>query len=115
MLDIKENELMKSHTSFHVGGPARYFAVVKNIDEIKEVIDWAKDKKVNFKIIGGGSNLLVSDNGYNGLIIKYFGGDIKTPPDLPFRKGEEVAVEVGAGVPLVQATNETLKAGLTGL
>jgi len=106
MLNIKENELMKNHTSFHIGGPAKHFVVVRNIEEAKEAIKWAQDNKNDYKAIGGGSNLLVSDRGYDGLVIKYFGGDIKIDGD---------EVEAGAGTPLAQAMNESLKAGLAGL
>lgn len=106
MLDIKENELMSSHTSFRIGGPARYFVVVNNTAEINEAIGFAKDKKIDHKIIGGGSNLLVADSGYDGLIIKYFGGEMIIDGDI---------MEVDAGVPLVKAMHEALKNNLPDL
>lgn len=106
MLNIKENESLKNHTTFHIGGPAKYFVIVKTVDEVKEAIEWAQEKKIDYRVIGGGSNILVSDNGYDGLVIKYFGGDIRID-------GDEMAV--GAGTALVQAMNESLKVGLSGL
>ena len=75
MLAIKENELLSNHTSFRIGGPARYFVTVKNIEELQEAIAWATARSLKYKVIGGGSNLLVADAGYAGLIIKYFGGE----------------------------------------
>lgn len=106
MLEIKENEPLKNHTSFRIGGPAKYFVAVKNSLEVQEAIDWAITKQINFKVIGGGSNLLIADNGFNGLIIKYFGGEISL---------KDETIEVGAGVPLVLAMNKSLAAGLVGL
>ena len=106
MIEIKKNELLKNHTTFRIGGPAKYFSVAKNSIEVREAIDWAKEKKVNFKIIGGGSNLLVADSGFDGLIIKYFGGEINLKNEL---------MEAGAGVPLTRAMNDSLRAGLVGL
>lgn len=117
MLSIKENEPLKNHSTFRIGGPAKYFVMAKSADEVREAIDWAKEKSVNYKVIGGGSNILASDEGFEGLIIKLLGMEIeiKTPPDLPFRKGEEVNVECFAGVPLSKAMNDSVSRGLLGL
>ncbi|MFA5020947.1 MAG: UDP-N-acetylmuramate dehydrogenase [Patescibacteria group bacterium] len=106
MLEIKENEPLKNHTSFRIGGPARYFVAVKTTGEIQEAIDWASARRIEYKVIGGGSNLLVADSGFGGLVIKYFGGDIRI-------NGSEV--EVSAGIPLVLTMNQSLQAGLAGL
>ena len=62
---------MVKYTTFHIGGKAKYFFVAKNKDEIIKAIEWAKDKNLPFFILGGGSNLLVSDKGYRGLVIKF--------------------------------------------
>lgn len=106
MLEIKENELLKNQTTFQIGGPAKYFVVVKDTDEIKEAIAWAQGKPVDYKVIGGGSNLLAADSGFDGLVIKCFGGDLTIKNEI---------IEAGAGVPLVKAMNEALAAGLIGL
>lgn len=66
---VKENELMSKHTTFHVGGPARYFVSPSNVEEIIKVIKFCKLKEMPYYIIGNGSNLLVSDKGYRGVII----------------------------------------------
>jgi UDP-N-acetylmuramate dehydrogenase len=106
MLEIKENELLKNQTTFQIGGPAKYFVVVKNTNEIKEAIAWAKEKQVDYKVIGGGSNLLVADSGFDGLVIKCFGGEIAVKDEI---------MEVDGGVLLMKAVDETLAAGLSGL
>ncbi len=69
-MEIKKNELMKNHTSFKIGGPCDEFSEVQSVDEIKELIEYAKDKGIAYTIIGNGSNLLVSDKGIRGLVIK---------------------------------------------
>lgn len=106
MLEIKENELLKNHTTFRIGGPAKYFTAIKTASEVQEAVVWAQDQGVDFKIIGGGSNLLIADNGFDGLVIKYFGGEIKFENEI---------IEVDAGVPLAKAMNESLNFGLAGL
>ncbi len=70
MLKILENILLKDYTTFHIGGPARYFVSVKDTKELKEAIRFAKQKNIKFMILGGGSNILVSDQGFDGLAIK---------------------------------------------
>ena len=69
-MEIKKNELLKNHTSFKIGGPADEFAEVCNEEEIKELIKYAKEKGIPYIIMGNGSNLLVSDKGVRGLVIK---------------------------------------------
>lgn len=69
-MEIKKNELLKNHTSFKIGGPADEFAEVCNEEEIKELIKYAKEKVIPYTIMGNGSNLLVSDKGVRGLVIK---------------------------------------------
>ena len=66
---ILEAELMSRHTTFRIGGPADFFLVPENADEIKKIIAVCKEKNVPYFILGNGSNLLVSDDGYRGMII----------------------------------------------
>lgn len=106
MIQIRKNELLSNHTTFHIGGPVKYFCIVSNPKELQEAASWAKDKKIDYKVIGGGSNLLVSDNGYDGLIIKYFGGKIEISGEV---------LTAMAGAPLALVMNESIKAGLVGL
>ena len=61
---------MCKHTSFKVGGPARYFIKVESIGEIKEAILFAKERALPNFILGKGTNLLVSDKGFNGIVIQ---------------------------------------------
>lgn len=68
---IKKNVLLKNFTTFRIGGKARYFFVAKTKEDLIKAIVAAKKAKLPFFILGGGSNVLVSDGGFKGLVIKY--------------------------------------------
>lgn len=69
MIKIQENINLKNYTTFQIGGPARFLVEVKNNAELLEAVAWAKEKKIDFLILGGGSNVLISDAGFEGLAI----------------------------------------------
>lgn len=69
---IKAGEPMELHTTFRVGGPADYFVLPKTKEELKEVVALCRGEGVPFYIVGNGSNLLVSDKGYRGVVIQIF-------------------------------------------
>lgn len=85
------NEPLKTHTSFRIGGPAEYFCEPENVEEIKEALIFAKNRRLRVSVIGAGSNLLVPDMGVRGLVIKLAGG-------LDWIKIEGGRVKAGAGV-----------------
>ncbi|MFH1956178.1 MAG: FAD-binding protein, partial [Patescibacteria group bacterium] len=70
MLKIKENEILANHSTFKIGGPAKYFASAKNKEEILEAINFAENKNLPYFVLAGGSNILFRDEGYNGVIIQ---------------------------------------------
>ena len=105
-LDIKQNEPLSKHTTFAIGGPAKYFAAVRTKEEVLEAIAFAEKKKLPFFLLGGGSNVLFNDNGYDGLIIKIQIGGVKIDEDR---------MTAGAGVLLSQLVNESANKGLSGL
>lgn len=67
--NVISNELMSAHTTFKVGGPAKYYVVPENVEQIRKCIELAKEYKTEYTVIGNGSNLLVSDSGYDGMIL----------------------------------------------
>ncbi len=87
---IRKDILLKNYTTFKIGGPARYFFIAKNKEDIIKAVKTAKEFKLPFFILGGGSNILVSDKGFNGLVIKF-----GQPLSLYVSKGLEWA----AGIP----------------
>lgn len=66
---VKTGELMEKHTTFRIGGPADFFVLPENVQEVQNVIGFLKEKGQPYYILGNGSNLLVSDKGYRGTIV----------------------------------------------
>jgi len=67
---VKINEPLKKHTTFKIGGPARFFVIVKELDKVGELLAWLSEQGEKFFVMGGGSNLLFSDEGYDGVVVK---------------------------------------------
>ena len=103
---IFQNEMMKKHTSFKIGGPADFFVIIESVEELKAVLKLAKELDIPVICIGNGSNLLVKDNGIRGLTIKL---DFK---DLTINEDE---IEAGAGVPIPVLARKAYENGLSGL
>jgi UDP-N-acetylmuramate dehydrogenase len=70
MPDLRENVPLAALTSWRVGGKARYFAEPRSVDEVRALVSWAREAAVPFFVIGRGSNLLIADEGYPGLVIR---------------------------------------------
>ena len=66
---IKENESLKKWTWWKVGGPAQFFCEPKNKEELKEALEWSKENNKKYTVLGGGTNVLISDEGIEGLVI----------------------------------------------
>ena len=110
---IQRNVLLKNYTTFRIGGPAKYFFVAKNKKDLIKAISVAKKLKLPFFILGGGSNLLVSDKGFNGILIKIRNTKYEIPACPAGRQNTKIMAE--AGVMLEELVNVSAKAGLSGL
>ncbi|MDA0207859.1 MAG: UDP-N-acetylmuramate dehydrogenase [bacterium] len=73
---LKTNELLGKHLNFRIGGPARFFAEVKTVEELVHAIQLCKEHEVEFFVLGGGSNTLASDEGFDGVVLKLAMRDI---------------------------------------
>ncbi len=69
-MKIAENVSLKNLNTFKIGGNARYFCEIFSVNDIKVALKFAKEKKLPIFILGGGSNVLISDDGFYGLVIK---------------------------------------------
>ena len=67
---LKKDVLLKNYTTYKIGGPAKYFFVAKTKEKLMTAIEVAKSFKLPIFILGGGSNILVSDKGFKGLVVK---------------------------------------------
>jgi UDP-N-acetylmuramate dehydrogenase len=90
---MQENVKLAPYTTFRIGGESRYFFVVKNITELKSAIIFAKQKELPTFILGGGSNVLISDDGFRGVVIKIEFEGVTFEEKL-----EKIIVSAGAGV-----------------
>lgn len=104
------DEPMSRHTSFRIGGPAACLAVVSNEEELAGVLKIVNEEDAEYMLIGNGSNLLVSDDGYPGIAIK-LGGDFDS---ICVDENDDALVHVGAAK-LMSATSAFLtEHGLAG-
>lgn len=102
------NQSLKKHTSFRIGGPTDYFCVPKNIEELREALEFAKERRLQIAVLGAGTNILALDRGFRGSVIKLGSG-------LNWIKIEGSRAWVGAGVPLPKLIRKLTQKGLGGL
>jgi len=86
-MKILENKSFKDLTTFRIGGRIKYYAEVKNSDEIFEALDFAVSKNLPIFLIGGGSDFLASEKIFDGLVIKYTGNDYSINGDTITAEG----------------------------
>ena len=108
---IKLNEPMSKHTSFKTGGNAEVYIIAKSIEQIKEVVKLSKENNIPIYIIGNGSNVLVKDEGIEGIVLK-----IQLEKINIIRKDEDanVYVEADAGVKLAVLGHKLMQEGIEG-
>ncbi|MFU2158525.1 MULTISPECIES: UDP-N-acetylmuramate dehydrogenase [Caldisericum] len=101
------NEPMAKHTSFKIGGPAEILAIPSDVEDLKKLLEFAKKEKLPITVIGNGTNILVSDDGIEGLVIKMAEGFSKVEFDNTLSFAE-------AGVPLQKLIEEASRRNLGG-
>ena len=106
--DVLTDEPLSEHTTFEIGGPADLYVMPEDIDELRDVIDLCREKDLPFFVLGRGSDLLVSDEGYRGVIVGLADG--LTGVDV-----DEKEMTCEAGVTLKEAAEMACELGLTGL
>ena len=105
---VLEQEPMARHTTFRIGGPADYFVELESIDEVKAAVRICQEENLPWFVLGRGSNLLVSDQGYRGVILSIYKGFQKVEID-----GEILTVQ--AGTLLTTLSGKALDASLAGM
>ncbi|MCR5107059.1 MAG: UDP-N-acetylmuramate dehydrogenase [Lachnospiraceae bacterium] len=105
---ISLNEKMAGHTTFRVGGPADCFITVNDIEELSGCLSVIRDQKEEYFLIGNGSNLLVGDKGYRGIVLKLSG-------EFEDIEAEGTYIEAGAGALLSKTAMKAYEASLSGL
>ncbi len=141
MITLEKKVSLKNYTTYKIGGEAEYFYQANTKTELISAIQFALKEELEINIIGGGSNVLVSDKGVKGLTIRNMAKDInitdKVPNDFDIKKSfarysqgeymkfsdleddetkyERVLVEVQSGVNLTFFINQMINSGLTGI
>ncbi len=89
---LRTNVVLSSYTTFHIGGPADYFVAVEDVQQLMAAAHWVREKSLPLTILGGGSNMIVSDLGIRGLVahVVMKGIDVEEHDD-------EVLLRAGAG------------------
>ncbi|HRZ29949.1 MAG TPA: FAD-binding protein [Candidatus Paceibacterota bacterium] len=90
---IYKNVNLKDYTSCKTGGVAKYFIQIDNVDDLVNNLDSAKKEGINIFVLGGGSNVLINDNGFDGLVVKIQNQKLKVTKTLD----DCFEIAVGAG------------------
>lgn len=104
---MREHVALSRYTTLGTGGPARWFAEPGTIDELIEILGWAARDEVPVAVVGLGSNLLVSDDGFDGLVLRLAG-------ELAAARAEDGVLAAGGGAPLAVCLHRARAAGLGG-
>jgi len=105
--EVRFNEPMSKHTSWHIGGTADIFVLPGDIIDLREALGFARNNQIPVSVIGNGTNLLVSDLGIRGMVIKI-------GPGLSHIEVRGKSIKVGAGVPLPRLSAVALRSSLSG-
>jgi len=103
---LREHEPLSAHTTFGMGGTARYFVEVATPDDLVEPVTVSREMGLHYAIIAGGSNVVIADGHFGGLVIRICGGEMVL-------EGYEITVD--AGVQLMALITYVIKNGLGGL
>jgi len=106
--EVREQEPLRKHVSFRIGGPADVLVLPRTLDELRAVVRWLFTDGVSFTILGQGSNVLIADSGVRGVVVKIGKG-----VDRVTFEGDRLTAQAGAGLP--HLARDAAGRGLSGL
>ncbi len=106
---------LAAYTSFHIGGPADYLAIINRPEKLLAALNLLHRAEAPFLLLGGGTNILISDAGVSGLVILNQCKTISWPEHSQQNEQATILVEVDAGAPLAGFARESVNRGLAGL
>ena len=109
-MQLEQNVPLAPLTTIGIGGPARFFFRATSVDELRDALRWARDEDHSVFILGGGSNLLISDSGFDGLVIQLDLRGITVESEDEF-----VMVKAAAGEPWDPFVAHTVENGWSGV
>ena len=107
---VREDVLLAPHTTLGVGGRARYFAECGSTAEVRDCLVWARERKLQVQVMGGGSNILFADEGFGGLVLKVALRGVAYAD-----QGEWVLMRSGAGEDWDRLVRACIRRGLGGI
>ncbi len=110
-MTILEQVSLAPLTAWRIGGPARYLATVRSAHGVRQALEFAARLQLPVWVLGGGSNLLISDAGLAGMVIRMR----DTHMDIVTTGSGSASVEVGAGAPMAKSVRQLVAAGWQGL
>ncbi|MFQ3631862.1 UDP-N-acetylmuramate dehydrogenase [Roseiflexus sp.] len=105
-----ENEPLAPYTSWRIGGPARFFAQVTSVSEIVQALAWANQRDLAVFVLGGGSNILIRDTGFDGLVLRIRLQNVRLEVN-----GDEARAMVESGAPMAGTARRLARQGWAGL
>ncbi len=105
-----ENEPLAKYTSWRIGGPARYFANAGTPEDLRATLDWACQRALPVFVLGGGTNLLARDAGFDGLVLRYRSQDLRVESE-----GDAGRAWIAAGAPMAGSARKLAAQGWGGL
>jgi UDP-N-acetylmuramate dehydrogenase len=108
---IEENKTLAPFTTFGIGGEARWFAEARSEEDVALAAEWAREQGVPLFVLGGGSNLLVADSGFNGLVLRVGLRGFQAQDG----EGNEVIFRVQAGEDWDHCVQQTVEANCAGI
>lgn len=106
---VRTNEPLAHRTWLKIGGPAAFFAEPQSVDQLAALVRRCREEEVPIRVLGGGSNVLIRDEGVPGMVLSLASGDFT---ELQIRGNQLTA---GGGAKLAHAISESVRAGLAGL
>lgn len=102
---LRTDEPLSKHTTFKIGGPAKHFLILEDVDKLVDLLGFLDGEGMRYVVIGGGSNMLASDDGFDGVVIQIKDKSLNI---------EDSIVEAAAGCITVEVAQQSMKAGLAG-
>ena len=106
---LQENVSLASYTSARIGGLADYFIFAKSADELEEIFSQLWEMEIPYLLLGGGSNLLISDKGFRGIVV------LNKAKEIHFNESDNPSVWAESGATLTRVANQAATRGLNGL
>jgi UDP-N-acetylmuramate dehydrogenase len=109
-LTIIENEPLAKYTSWRIGGPARYFANAVTPEDLSATLAWANERALPVFVLGGGTNLLAREAGFDGLVLRYRSQELRVEP-----VGNAGRAWIAAGAPMAGSVRKLAAQGWGGM